>query len=101
MKKTTLWLGFDIYYNNEICIAEINFENTMGITKGKWCATDPTDTTVPSELRPKVPVVIRNDGTGQIWLKLKTDGFLEAYSPQDWSDSKPIKIRGTMIWRKQ
>ena len=101
MQKITLWNGFNLYYNEEIVIAEINYNNTMGITKGKWCATDPTDTTVPESLRPKVPVVIRNDGTGQIWLKLKTDGYLEAYSTSDWSDKKPLMLRGTLVWRKQ
>ena len=101
MEKITLWNGFDVYYNEDICIAEINFKLFEGITKNKWCITDVTDTTVPQELRPNVPVTVRNDGTGQIWLKLKTDGFLEVYSPKDWEINKSISLRATMVWRKR
>lgn len=101
MERITLWNGFDVYYNEDICIAEINFKLFEGITKNHWCITDVTDTTVPQELRPHVPVTVRNDGTGQIWLKLKTDGFLEVYSPKDWEIDKPISLRATMVWRKQ
>ena len=26
MEKVRLWTGFEVYYNDEICIAEINYE---------------------------------------------------------------------------
>lgn len=102
MKKETIWSGFDIYYNEEICIAEINFDMiNMSIEKNKWCAADPTDSTVSKALRPKVPVTIRNALAGPIWIQLKPNGFLEVLSTQDWSHDKKIPIRGTMFWRKQ
>ena len=102
MKKQTIYSGFDIYYNDEICIAEINTSIlNLGIQKNIWCPTDATDTTVPPELRPKVPVTVRNNGTGQIWLQLKPNGFLEAYSTRDWDANKDIKIKATLVWRKQ
>ena len=102
MEKIRLWTGFEVYYNDEICIAEINYEMlNMGITKNKWCPADPTDTTVPKELRPKVPVTVRNNGTGQIWLQIKPTGFLDVYSTKDWGLDKGIPLRATMIWRKQ
>ena len=100
MEQIKLWNGFNIYNNDEICIAEIDFKMSEGITKNQWCNTDPTDTTIPTELRPKVPVVTRNDGTGQIWLKIKPNGFLEVYSTKDWEIGKPISLRGTLTWRK-
>ena len=102
MQKITLWNGYDIYYNDDIVIAEINFKMyQLPIIKNKWNITDITDTTIPENLRPKVPVTCRNDGTGQIWLKIKTDGYLDVYSTKDWSDVKEIPLRATMVWRKQ
>lgn len=102
MEKTRLWTGFEIYYNDEICIAEINYEMiNMGIARKKWSPADPTDTKVPEKLRPKVPVTVRNDGTGPIWLQIKPNGFLEVYSTQDWQYDKGIPLRATMVWRKQ
>lgn len=101
MEKIRLWNGFDIYHNEEIVIAEINFKTYEGITKGKWCITDITDTTIPEELRPNVPVTTRNDGTGDIFLKVKTDGYLDVYSTKDWGSDKGVSLRGTLVWRKK
>ena len=101
MEQVNIWNGFSIYFNDEIVIAEMNFKMHEGITKNKWCITDATDTTIPEELRPTTPVTCRNDGTGEIWLKIKPDGFLECYSTKDWAYGKDIALRGTMTWRKK
>lgn len=102
MKKETVYSGFDIYYNDEICIAEINMKMiNMGIDKNLWCPADPTDTTVSESLRPKVPITVRNNGTAPIWIQLKPNGFLEVLSTRDWDSSKIIPLKATMTWRRQ
>lgn len=102
MKKETVYSGFDIYYNDEICIAEVNIKMiNMGIEQNLWCAADPTDTTVPESLRPQVPVTVRNNGTAPIWIQLKPNGFLEVLSTRNWSPNKEIPIKGTLTWRKR
>lgn len=87
--------GCTLYYNEMFCALKINKSGVSIGTANTYANL--VSGTIPSNYRPSVPVVMRNDGTMNIYLKVTDGGVVQIMSDKTNSS---FTVRTTSIWAR-
>ncbi len=88
--------GCTLYYNDDFCALKIE---KSGVSVGTVNTYENiVSGTIPSTYRPAVPIVMRNDGTMNIYLKVTDEGVVQMLS--DYKPSTSFTVRTIITWAR-
>ena len=88
--------GCTLYYNNFFCALKIN-KSGLTVSSVNTYANIVTGT-IPSDYRPAVPVVMRNEGTINVYFKVTDNGNVQMTS--DYKPSSSFTGKTMIIWAR-